>query len=102
VRNALEMVICNQSQRLGKLTLRKTLVTDQDYKILMSPDTIGQRPDFSDSPVMRKLNVMVGLEHVKRDFRQLMFLAAQNFDREMRGESPERISLHRVFYGLTH
>jgi SpoVK/Ycf46/Vps4 family AAA+-type ATPase len=41
----------------------------------------------------------VGLNKVKEQFRNLMMMATQNFDREMRGEKPNFISLHRVFYG---
>ena len=41
----------------------------------------------------------MGLNKVKEQFRNLMDMATQNFDREMKGEKPNLISLHRVFYG---
>jgi len=99
VRNKLEDVISQQSDRLGALKLRKKPVSEKDYQMLLAVDSVGLRPDFSFSPTMKELDSMVGLEKVKSAFRNLMSLQQQNFDREMRGDKPELISLHRVFYG---
>jgi SpoVK/Ycf46/Vps4 family AAA+-type ATPase len=99
VRNRLEQVITEQSDRLGTLKLHKKPVSAKDYMVLKAVDAIGLRPDFSRSPVLKELNAMVGLEKVKHAFAQLVSICQQNFDREMRGEKPELLSLHRVFYG---
>jgi SpoVK/Ycf46/Vps4 family AAA+-type ATPase len=99
VRNKVEEVIAQQSDRLGTMRLHKKPVSEHDYKVLLAVDAIGVRPDFSRSPIMRELEAMVGLNKVKEQFRSLMMMATQNFDREMRGEKPNLISLHRVFYG---
>jgi SpoVK/Ycf46/Vps4 family AAA+-type ATPase len=99
VRNKLEEIISQQSDRLGALKLRKKPVSQKDYQMLLAVDSVGLRPDFSFSPTMKELDSMVGLEKVKAAFRSLMSLQQQNFDREMRGDKPELISLHRVFYG---
>jgi SpoVK/Ycf46/Vps4 family AAA+-type ATPase len=99
VRNKVEEVIAQQSDRLGTMRLHKKPVSERDYKLLLAVDSVGVRPDFSRSPIMRELETMVGLNKVKEQFRNLMMMATQNFDREMRGEKPNLISLHRVFYG---
>jgi SpoVK/Ycf46/Vps4 family AAA+-type ATPase len=99
VRNKMEGVIAQQTNRLGTLKLHKEKVSERDYKLLLAVDAIGVRPDFSRSSAMRELEAMVGLNAVKYQFRNLMMMATQNFDREMRGEKPNLISLHRVFYG---
>ena len=99
VRNKMEGVIAQQTNRLGTLKLHKKKVSERDYKLLLAVDAIGVRPDFSRSSAMRELEAMVGLNAVKYQFRNLMMIATQNFDREMRGEKPNLISLHRVFYG---
>ncbi len=99
VRNKIEEVIAQQSDRLGTMRLHMKPVSERDYKMLLAVDSIGVRPDFTRSPIMRELEAMVGLKKVKEQFRNLMMMATQNFDREMRGEKPNFISLHRVFYG---
>jgi SpoVK/Ycf46/Vps4 family AAA+-type ATPase len=99
VRNKIEEVIAQQSDRLGTMRLHMKPVSERDYKMLLAVDSIGVRPDFTRSPIMRELEAMVGLSKVKEQFRNLMMMATQNFEREMRGEKPNLISLHRVFYG---
>ena len=94
VRNKVEEVIAQQSDRLGTMRLHKKPVSERDYKLLLAVDSVGVRPDFSRSPIMRELEAMVGLNKVKEQFRNLMMMATQNFDREMRGEKPNFISLH--------
>lgn len=99
VRNRLEQIVTEQSDRLGTLKLHKKPVSAKDYMVLKAVDAIGMRPDFSRSPIIKELNAMVGLAKVKHAFSQLVNICQQNFDREMRGEKPELLSLHRVFYG---
>jgi len=99
VRNELEQIISRQSDRIGTLKLRKSPVSVEDYQTLTAIDAIGRRPNFADCQPMQALNNMAGLTSVKEEFRKLLLMAQQNYDREMRGEAPELISLHRVFYG---
>ena len=53
----------------------------------------------TNSPVLKELDSMVGLERVKEAVKYLMHLQVQNFENEMRGDKAQVISLHRVFYG---
>jgi len=62
-------------------------------------DTIGERPDFDKSPILKELDMMIGLERVKEKVRGLMHLQLANYDNELRGEKIQMISLHRVFMG---
>jgi len=99
VRNKLEQIIGSQSQRIGTLKLRKQPVSEKDYQTLTALDAIGPRPNFASCAPMRDLNAMAGLSAIKAEFRKLLLMAQQNYDREMRGDAPETISMHRVFYG---
>ena len=67
--------------------------------MLTALDAIGPRPNFAICAPMRDLNAMAGLSASKAEFRRLLLMAQQNYDREMRGDAPETISMHRVFYG---
>ena len=46
-------------------------------------DTIGERPDFDNSPILKELDAMVGLQNVKEAVRALMHLQMQNYDNEL-------------------
>ncbi len=99
VRNKVEEIVGNQSQRLGSLQLHGHAVLPSEFKKLTRDDAIGQRPDFSSSPILCELNSMVGMPKVKDAIRKLVDLQLHNYDREVAGERPELISLHRVFHG---
>lgn len=101
VRNTLDEMIANQTQRLGTKKLHKKTVTAMDYRILTREDTIGVRPDYSKSPLIKELTSMVGLQAVKHSFQQLLDLATRNFDREMGGGRPETISLVPISCALS-
>lgn len=70
-----------------------------EHSMLLKKDCIGDPPDLDNSPLLRELDSMIGLEKVKSAVHGLMELQKQNYMREMRGEYPELISLHRVFFG---
>ncbi len=53
------------------MRLHKKPVSERDYKLLLAVDSVGVRPDFSRSPIMRELEAMVGLNKVKEQFRNL-------------------------------
>jgi SpoVK/Ycf46/Vps4 family AAA+-type ATPase len=101
VRNQLEAAINRQSDRVGSIALHGhgASITEDQHRLLTRGDTIGNRPNLKDSPVVMELEGMIGLAKVKAAIKGLMELQLQNYDREMRGEKPELISLHRVFYG---
>ena len=99
VRNKVEEIICRQTQRLGNLRLADVPVSDADYRLLTRADSIGSPPDYSNSPLLLELDSLVGLANVKAEVRRLIDLQLRNHDREAAGDMPERISLHRVFYG---
>ena len=99
VRVRLEKFIIRQSERLGALELFNRPISSHDYAVLTRSDTIGDRPDFGNSPVMKELGALIGLEKVKEAMRGLMQLQLQNYDNEISGERVQYISLHRVFVG---
>lgn len=88
-----------QANRLGKLKLRNAMISTDDYLILTRADTVGERPQVETSPFYHQLMCMVGLQKVKQQMKSLINLQLQNFDSEMRGDKPQYISLHRVFFG---
>lgn len=95
----LEMCIEKQKERLGKMMLSKIVLTDYNYRTLTRADTVGDRPNLEDSSYVQELASMVGLNSVKEQVKNMMNLQLQNHDAEMRGESIQLISLHRVFLG---
>jgi hypothetical protein len=99
VRVRLEKFIIQQSERLGALELYNRPISDHDYAVLTRSDTIGDRPDFANNPVMKELNAMIGLGKVKEAMHVLMQLQLQNYDNEISGERVQYISLNRVFVG---
>lgn len=104
VRNQLEAAIGRQHARLGSLLLHADVgghskLTEKDHITLTRKDTIGERPNLEESEMLRELDSMIGLSQVKSAVHGLMEFQLQNYDREMRGELPESISLNRVFYG---
>jgi hypothetical protein len=99
VRNVLDLSINKQTARIGSKVLHKQRVTDAEHRTLTVSDVLGDRPNLAQSPLLKELDSMIGLRHVKQAVHGLMELQLQNYDREMRGEKREEISLHRVFYG---
>jgi SpoVK/Ycf46/Vps4 family AAA+-type ATPase len=103
VRNQIDACIQRQESRFGALILKSTdpdfVLSPKEMITLTKADTIGERPNLETSPALMELDTMAGLDAVKRAVRGLMQLQLQNYDREMRGEDIERISLHRVFVG---
>ena len=99
----LDASIQRQQGRLVRLKLAAgssgTELSPEAYKTLLRVDTIGERPKLEHSPYMAELNKMVGLARVKGRMASLMNLQLINFDKEMRGEKPLLVSLHRVFMG---
>ena len=95
----LEQCKVDQKLRLGKLALYNVLITDKEYATFTRADTVGERPNLEENAYFKELNSMVGLFEVKAQMRSLMNLQLQNYESEMRGERPQVISLHRVFFG---
>jgi replication-associated recombination protein RarA len=99
VRNMVEKIVGQQTQRLGSARLRGDQILESEYTILTKDDSIGPRPDYSSLPMLKQLQSMVGIPKVKQSILKLVDLQLQNYDREILGERPELISLHRVFHG---
>jgi SpoVK/Ycf46/Vps4 family AAA+-type ATPase len=103
VRNQLDAAIGRQDARLGSIALKSTDVNFRlsytEMYTLTRIDAIGDRPNLANSPIFHELDSMVGLVAVKKAVKALMEFQLQNYDREMRGEDVEKISLHRVFLG---
>ena len=85
--------------RIGSRVLKNEPLSEYDHRTLLKTDVLGERPNLEKSGTLQELNSMIGLAKVKSAVRGLMELQLQNYDREMRGEEVELISLHRVFYG---
>ena len=62
VRNKIEEVIANQSDRLGTMRLHIKPFPDRDYNMLLAVDSIGVCPDCTRSPIMRELEAMGWIE----------------------------------------
>ena len=105
VRSQLEAAIGRQKGRLGTVLLQADvgsgsfLLSTEDHRTLMRKDAIGDRPNLEESVMLRELDSLIGLVSVKKAVHGMMQFQLQNYDREMRGEVPETISLNRVFYG---
>jgi AAA+ superfamily predicted ATPase len=103
VRNQLDACIGRQDARFGSMMLQSKdtdfILSSKDMITLTRSDTIGERPDLENSSILKELDSMIGLDHVKKAVRGLMYFQLQNYEREMRGEKVEEISLHRVFLG---
>ena len=99
VRNQVDEIVSNQTQRLGTKKMRGEPVSLREYRVLTRNDAIGPRPNLASSVLVQELNSLVGLSKVKLAVRKLVDLQMRNYDREIAGERPELISLHRVFYG---
>jgi len=101
VRSELGKCILAQEARLAKFKIENNLsvIPDHMYRTLTRADTVGERPQLDDSPYMRQLDAMVGMEDVKKTVRSLLNLQLQNFDNEMNGEKVVAVSINRLFLG---
>jgi DNA polymerase III delta prime subunit len=100
VRQQVNDMILRQTNRLGTLLLKGTKLNTDDHQIIMRDDALGPSPDSASvSMVLKELEAMVGLGEMKEAIHKLVDLQKSNYDRELRGEHPELISLHRVFHG---
>ena len=66
-------------------------------------DVIGERPSLDNIPELKRamdeLEAMAGLNKVKQGIRDMVELARNNYDHELRGEKIDEISLNRLFMG---
>ncbi len=99
VEKCLDQCKITQKARLGAMLLHGVELTTDDYKILKRVDTVGDRPRLEENSYYKELQAMVGLDIVKISMKALLNLQLQNYDSELRGESVQKISLHRVFFG---
>ena len=99
VRNRLDSIISIHTDRIGSIVLKGGVINEYDHRTILKTDALGDRPNLQSSPMLKELDSMIGLSKVKMAVHGLMELQLQNYDREMRGDAPELISLHRVFYG---
>ena len=99
VRNFVDLAVNKHKDRIGSKILHMQKVSDAEHSTLELGDVIGDRPNLAQSPLLKELDAMIGLKSVKEAVHGLMELQLQNYDRELRGEKREEISLHRVFYG---
>ena len=66
VRNRVDRCVEEQTNRLGTMKLYGKPVTAKDYSMLTRADTIGLRPDFDSSPILKELDMMIGLDQSKQ------------------------------------
>lgn len=90
----------NQDARLIRLKLAGLDLSDSDYRVITRSDSIGDRPHLEDFPEIIELKSMIGLKQVKESIFNIMNLALQNWDAELRGETPQEISFHRFLIKL--
>ena len=75
------------------LSLSLTIIFTMSHSLIIPP--LSPRCNYR----YHQLMSMVGLHRVKEQMKSLINLQLQNFDSEMRGDKPQLISLHRVFFG---
>ena len=102
VRNKVEQIIKAHGHRLGNMKMRNERITEQDFKVLSLVDCIGTEPIFERCKPMQELMAMAGLVKIKSAMQNLVSMVQLNYKREMNGDQPDRISLHRVFYGMSY
>ena len=100
VRQKVDEMVSRQTHRLGTLLLKNSSLSEIDHRTITRDDALGSRPDSVQVlDVLREVDSLVGLNSVKEALHKLVDLQKSNYDRELAGERPELISLHRVFYG---
>lgn len=72
---------------------------DERIYTLKRCDVLGEKIDIENDPLMLKLKDMIGLSSVKRSIRSFVLTSNENFEKEMRGDRPFKMSLNRVFVG---
>ncbi len=72
-----------------------------DDLLLVKEDLIGPDPSqvVVESKNWEQLQSMIGLKTVKQSVKDLFEMACTNYQRELQGFEPQRISLNRVFLG---
>lgn len=72
-------------------------------RVMHVEHVIGKRPSTHTVPELRKalheLGGMIGLASVKNEVDELVALAQNNYDKELRGEAIDAIPLNRLFLG---
>ena len=99
VEKLLDSMLQNLDARLIRMKLAGISLSDSDYRIITRADSIGERPHLEDFPEIIELKSLIGLKQVKESIFNIMNLALQNYDAELRGEPVQEISFHRVFLG---
>lgn len=97
VENCIESMMNRQVRRLQE---QEAAGEEPDYSRLISTDIIGPRPVVAlQTAEWKKLQGLIGLASVKESVKSLIQLFQQNYDRELREETPWKVPLNQLFVG---
>ena len=82
---------------------RQALRRKNHAQTIILADVLRPKPSVESGSDLKaaldELNRTIGLASVKNEIYQLVNLASNNYDRELRGEKPLPVTLNRVFFG---
>ena len=105
VRNLLEQSLGRQAARLRLMQEQNRLPVEEGSKkkvmlTMEREDFLGPRElDVSTSEPLRELDMMVGLDNIKNEVRNLLELVKTNAELEEREEKIRQVNLNRLFLG---
>ncbi|KAK1691445.1 P-loop containing nucleoside triphosphate hydrolase protein [Colletotrichum godetiae] len=90
-----------QNERETDEKCNVTEATDDQKRLFTSSDLLGPDPKDlrDDNKSWKKLEGLIGLEKVKREFGDIIDFAQTNYRRELQGMKPLEIGLNRLFLG---
>ncbi len=99
VRNLFEKIISKQASRIAKITEKTPAVLSAILKEDVIECTGAEEKEESLEDVMREFNALIGLETVKEEISDLIYIVQNQQKRKAQGLKVPSLSLHLVFMG---